>query len=92
MMQPETQSMTSQEVKKIDFVLIFDVKHGNPNGDPDRANAPRVDPYTGRGLVTPVCLKRKVRNYVALRMAGVRTAMKSSSRKGPSSPTRKRRS
>jgi CRISPR-associated protein Csd2 len=51
-------------------VLIFDVKHGNPNGDPDRANAPRVDPYTGRGLVTPVCLKRKVRNYVALRMAG----------------------
>ena len=49
-----------------DFVLIFDVKDGNPNGDPDAGNLPRVDPETGCGLVTDVCLKRKVRNYVAL--------------------------
>lgn len=51
---------------RFDFVLIFDVKDGNPNGDPDAGNLPRVDPETGCGLVTDVCLKRKVRNYVAL--------------------------
>jgi len=53
------------EIKnKIDFVYIFDVKDGNPNGDPDAGNLPRVDAETGMGLVTDVCLKRKVRNYV----------------------------
>jgi len=51
---------------RYDFVLIFDVKDGNPNGDPDAGNLPRVDPETGEGLVTDVCLKRKVRNYVGL--------------------------
>lgn len=47
-----------------DFVLIFDVTNGNPNGDPDAGNLPRVDPETGLGIVTDVALKRKVRNYV----------------------------
>lgn len=47
-----------------EFVLIFDVTNGNPNGDPDAGNLPRVDPETGRGIVTDVALKRKVRNYV----------------------------
>lgn len=50
--------------KRIDFVYIFDVQDGNPNGDPDAGNLPRVDAETGMGLVTDVCLKRKVRNYV----------------------------
>ncbi|MFI3320104.1 MAG: type I-C CRISPR-associated protein Cas7/Csd2 [Rikenellaceae bacterium] len=49
---------------RIDFVYIFDVQDGNPNGDPDAGNLPRVDPETGKGLVTDVCLKRKVRNFV----------------------------
>ena len=49
-----------------DFVLLFDVKDGNPNGDPDAGNMPRLDAETGHGLVTDVSLKRKVRNYVAL--------------------------
>lgn len=51
---------------RYDFVLLFDVKDGNPNGDPDAGNLPRMDPETGRGLVTDVCLKRKVRDYVML--------------------------
>jgi CRISPR-associated protein Csd2 len=51
---------------RYEFVLLFDVKDGNPNGDPDAGNLPRVDPETGNGLVTDVCLKRKVRNYVGL--------------------------
>ncbi len=51
---------------RYDFVLLFDVKDGNPNGDPDAGNLPRVDAETSRGLVTDVCLKRKIRNYVAL--------------------------
>lgn len=50
--------------KRYDFVLLFDVKDGNPNGDPDAGNLPRTDPETGHGLVSDVCLKRKVRNYV----------------------------
>jgi len=50
--------------KRYDFVLLFDVQDGNPNGDPDAGNAPRIDPETGDGLVTDVCLKRKLRNYV----------------------------
>lgn len=49
---------------RIDFIYIFDVQDGNPNGDPDAGNLPRVDAETGMGLVTDVCLKRKVRNYV----------------------------
>lgn len=49
---------------RYDFVLLFDVKDGNPNGDPDSGNLPRMDPETGEGLVTDVCIKRKVRNYV----------------------------
>jgi CRISPR-associated protein Csd2 len=51
---------------RYDFVLLFDVQDGNPNGDPDAGNLPRVDPETGHGLVTDVCLKRKVRNFVQL--------------------------
>lgn len=51
---------------RYDFVFLFDVKNGNPNGDPDAGNLPRLDPETGRGLVTDVALKRKVRNYVAM--------------------------
>lgn len=55
------------EIKnRIDFVYIFDVQDGNPNGDPDAGNLPRVDAETGMGLVTDVCLKRKVRNYVQM--------------------------
>jgi CRISPR-associated protein Csd2 len=50
--------------RRHDFVLLFDVADGNPNGDPDAGNLPRVDPETMQGLVTDVCLKRKVRNYV----------------------------
>ena len=49
---------------KYDFVVLFDVTNGNPNGDPDAGNMPRVDPETGLGIVTDVCLKRKIRNYV----------------------------
>jgi CRISPR-associated protein Csd2 len=52
--------------KRYEIVLLFDVKHGNPNGDPDADNAPRVDPETGTGLVTDVCIKRKIRNFVGL--------------------------
>ena len=51
---------------RYDFVFLFDVKDGNPNGDPDAGNLPRMDAETGMGLVTDVCLKRKVRNYVQL--------------------------
>lgn len=49
---------------RYDFVILFDVENGNPNGDPDSGNMPRIDPETGYGLVTDVCLKRKIRNYV----------------------------
>ena len=51
---------------RYDFIYLFDVRDGNPNGDPDAGNLPRVDPESGNGLVTDVCLKRKVRNYVGL--------------------------
>ena len=54
----------SELKNRIDFIYIFDVQDGNPNGDPDAGNLPRVDAETGMGLVTDVCLKRKVRNYV----------------------------
>ena len=49
---------------RYDFVILFDVENGNPNGDPDAGNLPRTDPVTGLGIVTDVCLKRKIRNYV----------------------------
>lgn len=52
--------------KRYDFVYFFDVKDGNPNGDPDAGNLPRVDAETGHGLVTDVCIKRKIRNYIGL--------------------------
>lgn len=51
---------------RVDFVYLFDVVDGNPNGDPDAGNLPRIDPETGEGIVTDVCLKRKIRNYVLL--------------------------
>lgn len=60
--------MSSNEVKgiknKYDFVFFVDVKNGNPNGDPDTGNMPRIDPETGVGIITDVCIKRKIRNYV----------------------------
>ena len=54
---------------RYEFVLLFDVKDGNPNGDPDAGNQPRIDAETGMGLVTDVCLKRKIRNFVQLTQA-----------------------
>ncbi len=51
---------------RYEFVVLFDVENGNPNGDPDAGNMPRIDPESGYGLVTDVCLKRKIRNYVEL--------------------------
>ena len=56
--------------KRSDFVLLFDVMDGNPNGDPDAGNLPRIDAETGEGIVTDVCLKRKVRNFVELATGG----------------------
>lgn len=57
----------SEPIKnRYDFVILFDVENGNPNGDPDAGNMPRIDPETGYGLVTDVCLKRKIRNYVEM--------------------------
>lgn len=49
---------------RYEFVILFDVENGNPNGDPDAGNLPRIDPESGYGIVTDVCLKRKIRNYV----------------------------
>ena len=53
-------------MKRYDFIFVFDVTDANPNGDPDAGNLPRIDAETGQGLVTDVCLKRKIRNFVAL--------------------------
>ena len=58
--------MSTPVKNRFDFVLIFDVQDGNPNGDPDAGNLPRMDAETGQGIVTDVCLKRKVRNYAML--------------------------
>jgi CRISPR-associated protein Csd2 len=55
---------------RYDFVLVFDVTRGNPNGDPDAGNLPRLDPETNHGLVSDVSLKRKIRNYVELTRSG----------------------
>lgn len=61
----------SEPIKnRYEFVVLFDVENGNPNGDPDAGNMPRVDPETGYGLVTDVCLKRKIRNYVEMAKEG----------------------
>ena len=57
---------------RYDFIYLFDVQDGNPNGDPDAGNLPRVDPETGEGLVSDVCLKRKVRNFVQIVKGGER--------------------
>lgn len=57
--------------RRHDFVLMFEVIDGNPNGDPDAGNMPRLDPETNQGLVTDVCLKRKIRDYVAVTQDGV---------------------
>jgi CRISPR-associated protein Csd2 len=59
-------SDTTPIANRYDFVFLFDVRNGNPNGDPDAGNMPRMDPETGRGLVTDVAIKRKIRNYVAM--------------------------
>ena len=59
--------MNSKDIQnRYDFVYLFDVVNGNPNGDPDAGNMPRMDPETNQGLVSDVCLKRKVRNYIQL--------------------------
>ena len=55
---------------RYEFVMLFDVENGNPNGDPDAGNQPRIDPETSLGIVTDVCLKRKIRNYVELEKEG----------------------
>jgi CRISPR-associated protein Csd2 len=65
-MSNDTQAVT----RRHEFVLYFDVANGNPNGDPDAGNLPRLDPETNRGLVSDVALKRKIRNYVALAREG----------------------
>ncbi len=59
--------MAAEPIKnRYEFVLLYDVENGNPNGDPDAGNMPRIDPETGYGLVTDVCLKRKIRNYAEM--------------------------
>jgi Cas7 group CRISPR-associated protein Csh2 len=63
----ETPEAISPIANRYEFLLIFDCEDGNPNGDPDSANMPRTDPQTGHGLVTNVCLKWHVRNYVQRR-------------------------
>ncbi|MDX1932741.1 MAG: type I-C CRISPR-associated protein Cas7/Csd2 [Capsulimonadales bacterium] len=63
-------TLHTDPARRHDFLLLFDVTDGNPNGDPDAGNLPRTDPQTGHGIVTDVCLKRKVRNYVAAARPG----------------------
>lgn len=58
--------MSTPIKNRYEFVLFYDVENGNPNGDPDAGNMPRIDPETGYGIVTDVCLKRKIRNYVEM--------------------------
>ena len=62
--------MSNAIQKRYEFLLLFDVENGNPNGDPDAGNMPRIDVETGLGLVTDVCLKRKIRNYVDIAKNG----------------------
>ncbi len=65
--------MTEPIKNRYEFVVFFDVENGNPNGDPDAGNMPRVDPETGYGLVTDVCLKRKIRNFMCSNFYDIRT-------------------
>jgi CRISPR-associated protein Csd2 len=58
--------MSESIKKRYEFAVLFDVENGNPNGDPDAGNMPRIDPETGLGIVTDVCIKRKIRNYVEI--------------------------
>jgi CRISPR-associated protein Csd2 len=58
--------MSTPITNRHEFILLYDVENGNPNGDPDAGNMPRIDPETGHGIVTDVCLKRKIRNYVEM--------------------------
>lgn len=58
--------MSNSINNRYEFILLYDVENGNPNGDPDAGNMPRIDPETGYGIVTDVCLKRKIRNYAEL--------------------------
>lgn len=62
--------MITDPKRRHDFLFVFDVQDGNPNGDPDGDNRPRTDPLTSKGLVTDVCLKRKIRDYVAISKEG----------------------
>lgn len=62
----DAQAIYCDPERRHDFVLLFDVRDGNPNGDPDAGNLPRIDPETMQGIVTDVCLKRKLRNYIDL--------------------------
>lgn len=55
---------------RYDFIVFYDVENGNPNGDPDAGNLPRIDYETGNGIVTDVCIKRKIRNYVGITKKG----------------------
>ncbi|HEY0008221.1 MAG TPA: type I-C CRISPR-associated protein Cas7/Csd2 [Tepidisphaeraceae bacterium] len=68
--------------KRYDFVLLYDVINGNPNGDPDAGNSPRIDPETGYGLVSDVCLKRKIRNYIALTQSDTDETGRATPKKG----------
>jgi CRISPR-associated protein Csd2 len=65
-MKKKETKMSDPIKNRYEFVLFYDVENGNPNGDPDAGNMPRIDPETGFGIVTDVCLKRKIRNYVEL--------------------------
>ncbi|MDR1891763.1 MAG: type I-C CRISPR-associated protein Cas7/Csd2 [Oscillospiraceae bacterium] len=58
--------MSNPITNRYEFVILYDVENGNPNGDPDAGNMPRIDPETGHGIVTDVCIKRKIRNYIDL--------------------------
>lgn len=65
-----TQSIITDPARRHDFVMLFEVVDGNPNGDPDAGNMPRLDPENNQGLVTDVCIKRKVRDFVELTQEG----------------------
>ena len=69
---------------RYEFVMLFDVENGNPNGDPDAGNMPRTDPETSLGIVTDVCLKRKIRNFVELTKEGEEATISLSRQTKPS--------
>ena len=76
----------SELKNRYEFVYLFDVENGNPNGDPDAGNLPRIDPETNHGIVTDVCLKRKIRNYVEITKGGKRPTSHLRTREGHSDP------